>query len=120
MNNEEPIMDDMTLAPEPDFLSEPQASDVETVAPTSNEAGIFQRADGRVIESLVLHELERDALPTSPNACQVCPNSMWMHQDDNGEMVLQNYCLIMSRIIWQANKPVEILNCDGLVMNQDE
>lgn len=92
MNDESSTTDDMILGPEPDFLNEQQSLEPELT-------GIFQRADGRVIESLVLNELPQEELPSSPTACQVCPNSMWLQQDDNGEMVLQNYCMIMHRII---------------------
>lgn len=130
MNNEEPIMDDLSLAPEPDFLteqsdlaeplSEAELMPTQPQAEPQSATGIFQRADGRVIESLVLHELPPEALPTVPTACQVCPNTMWLQQDDNGELVLQNYCTIMNRIIWQSNNPVEVLNCDGLVMNLED
>ncbi len=106
MSNENDTTDNMTLAAEPDFQSE-----------TEQVSGIFQRADGRVVESLVLNEASQEDLPISPTACQVCPNSMWLQQDENGELVLQNYCMLMHRIIWKSNQPVEVLNCDGLAMN---
>ena len=119
MSNESDITDNTTLAPEPDFLNEAPEPDFQNEAP-EQASGIFQRADGRVIESLVLNEASQEDLPTSPTACQVCPNSMWLQEDDNGEVVLQNYCMIMHRIIWHSNKPAEVLNCDGLVMNLDD
>ncbi|EGQ8549144.1 hypothetical protein RGG33_004421 [Vibrio parahaemolyticus] len=87
---------------------------------STTENTIFEREDGRQIESLVLNELDLTDLPTSQTACQVCPNVVWLEQTDNGQKFPKAYCRVMNTIIWSPQEPVEITNCDGLLIGVEE
>ena len=81
---------------------------------------IFERADGRQVESLVLNELDLTDLPKSQTACQVCPHALWLEQTENGQPFPKAYCRVMNTIIWSPQEPVEITNCDGLLLGIEE
>ena len=87
---------------------------------THTTPSIFDREDGRQIESLVLQEMETEHLPTSQTACQVCPNAVWMQQSVNQSTQVKVYCRVLNTLIWSPEEPTEITHCDGLTIGVAE
>ena len=87
---------------------------------TTTKSTILMREDGRQVDSLVLNELDSSALPTSETACQVCHHAVWLEQMEAGRAEPKVFCQLMKTIIWSKAEPVEITNCDGLLIGIEE
>ncbi|APX10052.1 hypothetical protein BWP24_28090 (plasmid) [Vibrio campbellii] len=86
----------------------------------SEKQNIFDRDDGREVTSLVLTQLDPDQLPKSQTSCQVCPLGVWMTEANKKATELKVYCRLMNCFTWTTTQNINITNCDGLMMTDED
>ena len=59
--------------------------------------------------SFELNNVPKVLYPKEPVACMNCPIAMWMFQDK----IVECYCRILYRVVWETSKPGRIRVCDG-------
>ena len=53
--------------------------------------------------------------------CTSCPHSQWFTTNNGGGMQeLTCYCPLMSAVVYESVKPIQILDCSGLYMEPPE
>ena len=112
-----------TAPPEPQLPPEP----MDEALPALEEAGAPEgMALPAVIEpeepdaapvaaSRTLAVLDESRRPKPEIACGMCPNSVWFATPTD----LTCYCRVMFMQTWTAQKPGEIVSCDGMFLGQE-
>lgn len=74
-----------------------------------------EEPEGLQAGSRTLAGLDEARRPRPEIACGVCPNSVWFATTSD----LRCYCRVMFVQTWTAQKPGEIVSCDGMYLGQE-
>lgn len=101
-------------AQEPDNPDEPEPDELDR---TAEPPALIEEepAAATGTASPTLSALDEDRRPRPEIACGLCPNSVWFATPSD----LRCYCRVMFVQTWTAQKPGEIVSCDGMFLGQD-
>lgn len=74
-----------------------------------------EEPEGLQVASRTLVALDEARRPRPEIACGICPNSVWFATPSD----LRCYCRVMFVQTWTAQKPGEIVSCDGMFLGQE-
>lgn len=77
--------------------------------------GAPEEPEGLQVASRTLVALDEARRPRPEIACGICPNSVWFATPSD----LRCYCRVMFVQTWTAQKPGEIVSCDGMFLGQE-
>lgn len=87
----------------------------EEPSPAAQQAEEPEEPEGLQVASRTLVALDEARRPRPEIACGTCPNSVWFATPND----LRCYCRVMFVQTWTAEKPGEIVSCDGMFLGQE-